>query len=413
MSRSAPHGDRGDWIGLVAVVTLVQAAMSLMTRTLTLLGLPLTQAAGVPPEAVGQLAAATSLGSMAYFLWGPAILAGFGALRQLQIGCVVAALALGLCMADHWAAMLLAAFVIGIGYGPSTPAGSELLMRNVPAERRATIFSIKQAGVPMGGLVAGLVLPPIALWTGHTGPALLTAAALVLAVAVGLGLWRGEIDMPGGGTVFATGRRWRSLLGAPVEMFRLVFASRALRLVTAAGFGLGVAQGVLLGYYPVYLSTHVGWSLTSAGLAFAVLQSAGIGGRILMGWVSDLCGDATRAMIWLCFVSGATMVLIAGFGPQTPVWWVATVSFVAGITVVSWNGVFLTGLAAAAPAGRVGEITSAGSFVLFTGFVASPIAIQWVFALTGGYAGGLVVAGLAPILAGLALSLGRGGSPSQ
>lgn len=407
-----PRDDRGDWIGLVVVVTIVQAAMSLMTRALPLLGLPLTRAAGMPSEAVGQLAAATSLGSMAYFLWGPAVLAGFGALRQLQIGCIVAALALLLCVADDWAAMLLAAFVIGVGYGPSTPAGSELLMRNVPAERRATIFSIKQAGVPMGGLVAGLLLPPIALWSGHAGVALLAAAGVVLVVAIGLGQWRGEIDMPGGATMPATDWRWRSLLGAPIEMFRLVFASRALRLVTGAGFALGIAQGVLLGYYPVYLSTHVGWSLTSAGFAFAVLQGAGIGGRILMGWVSDLCGDATRAMIWLCFVSGATMVLIAGFGPETPAWWIAAVSFLAGVTVVSWNGVFLTGLAAAAPPGRIGEITSAGSFVLFTGFVASPIAIQWVFALTDGYAGGLVVAGLAPIVAGVTLSLGRRTPPA-
>src|SRR5690606_12993003 len=59
---------RGGWIGLVAVITAIQAVVALMTRVLPLFGLPLTLAAGVPPEAVGQLAAATSFGSMVFFL---------------------------------------------------------------------------------------------------------------------------------------------------------------------------------------------------------------------------------------------------------------------------------------------------------------------------------------------------------
>ena len=401
---SGETAEPAGWVGLVAVVTVVQAVLSLMSRTLPLLGLPLTAAAGVAPEAVGQLGAATSFGSMAFFLWGPALLARIGALRQLQIGCVVTALALLLCLSQSWAALLLASWVIGLGYGPAAPAGSDLLMRAVPPGRRGTIFSIKQAGVTAGGLAAGLVLPGVALWSGGTGAALGLAGAVALVTAGGLGFWRGPLE----GAGRPAGRRgpgWRALAGAPLRMARLAFATPELRLIAAAGMGLGTAQGVLLSYYPVYLSDHAGWSLAAAGLAFAALQGAGIGGRILMGWLTDRSGDVARAMVWLCFASAGTMFLIAGFGPGSPPLWIAAVSVLAGVTVVSWNGVFLTGLAIAAPEGRVGEITSAGTFLLFTGYVASPLAIQGVFHLAG-YAGGLVLAGAVPLAAGLALSVG-------
>lgn len=154
MDRVDPAPETG-WVGLVALVTSIQAALALLTRALPLLGLPLTLAAGVPPEAVGQLAAATSFGSMVFFLWGPGLLADLPSLRQLQAGCVLGGGAVLLCLQGEWIWMLLAAFLVGVGYGPSAPAGSDLLMRAAPAGRRAFAFSIKQAGVPLGGLAAG------------------------------------------------------------------------------------------------------------------------------------------------------------------------------------------------------------------------------------------------------------------
>ncbi|MBU2961658.1 hypothetical protein KO516_12705 [Citreicella sp. C3M06] len=115
---TSPQG----WVQVVASVTLVQAV-------LPLLALPLTQAAGVAPQAVGQLSSAAALGSMLFFLWGPAQLAGLSSLRQLQLGCAVSAAALLLCLLGRWEALLLASFVIGLGYGTATPASAELLMR--------------------------------------------------------------------------------------------------------------------------------------------------------------------------------------------------------------------------------------------------------------------------------------------
>ncbi|WP_417276298.1 hypothetical protein [Castellaniella sp.] len=51
--------------------------------------------------------------------------------------------------------MTVGALLIGLGYGPITPA-----------HRMSFVFSIKQTGVPLGGVLAGLVVPGLAQWIG-------------------------------------------------------------------------------------------------------------------------------------------------------------------------------------------------------------------------------------------------------
>lgn len=398
---------RAPWLGLVITVTLVQAMLALGTRTLPLFGAPLTAASGIRPDAVGQLASATSFGSMIFFLWGSAALGRLSSLRQLQLGCAFTGIALAavLWLSSSWPMLLIAAFAIGLGYGPSAPAGSDLLMRTAPVERRGMIFSIKQAGVPLGGLAAGLILPPIVISAGWLGAAFLTAAGLAFATVLALFFFRQSMDTAGvtQRERLPAGVRIRRLAMAPVRMFALLLNARELRLLTAAGVALGVAQGVVFGYFPVFLNDHVGLGLVASGAAFALLQGLGIFGRILLGWLSDRIGSPIRTMIWLCFASGVTTMSLSILEPTSHWLLIAGLSALAGVTVISWNGVFLTGLAEVAPEGRVGEITAAGTFVLFAGYVICPLIMQWVFRLGDGYAAGLILSGLVPILMGVAL----------
>ena len=60
----------------------------------------------------------------------------------------------------------------------------------------------------------------------------------------------------------------------------------------------------------------------------------------------------------------------------------------------------------------VRNLTAAGTFVLFSGYVVAPLPIQRVFAASDGYAGGLVLAGIIPILSGLALFAGPARRPA-
>ena len=122
-----------------------------------------------------------------------------------------------------------------------------------------------------------------------------------------------------------------------------------------------------------------------------------------MGWIADRIGSADRALMWLRSLSGGTTIAIAGLGPGSAALWVIAVSVLAGLTVISWNGVFVTGIAEATPEGRVSEMTGASACVLFAGMVVAPLIMQAMTALTGGYAVGWMLAGTMPLFAGLYL----------
>jgi hypothetical protein len=86
-----------------------------------------------------------------------------------------------------------APWISGLGYGPITPASSQMLARTTDPRHYALVFSIKQTGVPLGGVVAGLLVPPLALGAAPM-PALLATAALCLAGAAAAVPLRAALD---------------------------------------------------------------------------------------------------------------------------------------------------------------------------------------------------------------------------
>ncbi len=155
-----------DWRSSFAAVFAMQAFAALLTLAMPVLGPPLTAAAGMAPEAVGTISSVTALGTLWFLAAGNPIIERCGAIRSLQLGALLGAAGLALALAGSPGLILVGAFAIGAGYGPSPPAGSEILARTVPRQHRALIFSTKQAAVPAGGLLAGLVLPLLAAYGG-------------------------------------------------------------------------------------------------------------------------------------------------------------------------------------------------------------------------------------------------------
>ena len=94
----------------------------------------------------------------------------------------------------------------------------DILIGIVPRHRRGLVFSVKQAGVPLGGRIAGLMLPAALLW-GGIGAALSATAGMAFAAAFVLGYWFRE---PGPlRHVNLSAILTPAMLARPVAMFRL------------------------------------------------------------------------------------------------------------------------------------------------------------------------------------------------
>ncbi len=237
--------------------------------------------------------------------------------------------------------------MIGFGYGPSSPAGNDILHRTAPPAKRAMIFSVKQAGVPVGGVLAGLALAPFAEIFGWRA-SLVAAGLFVVAVILSAQPMRATLD---------AGRSLDQRLGlstflAPANLLSplaTLTETRALFRLAAAGTCLAFCQGIWFTYLVTYGVSVMGYDLSTAGLLFAILQGMSIVARIGLGWVADRTGSPRQVLSLLGLASGVTTLAWALVGPGWAFWQVALLSAVAGVTVTSWNGVQLSEVARACP----------------------------------------------------------------
>lgn len=156
-----------DALGAALSTTLaMQVNASMLDQGIATVVPLLTAELSIPPEQVGVLSTCGALGVVLFLLFGTPFIARFGAIRTLQGGALTAAAGAALATSGWWPALLCAALFIGIGYGPSPPAGSRILAASAPLGHRTLIFSIKQAGAPLGGAVAAILLAPVATALG-------------------------------------------------------------------------------------------------------------------------------------------------------------------------------------------------------------------------------------------------------
>jgi MFS family permease len=310
-----------------------------------------------------------------------------GGVRVLQfglllIGCGIALAALG----QPWA-LVLSAFVAGMGHGPITPASSHLLAARTPPRRRALVFSLKQAGVPGGAMLVAAAAPAIAL-VGGWRAGVLAMAAIAFVVAVALQPLRATLDSErdprrGSAGLSAVAREAMGSLA-------LLRSNLALRRLTIMSCGYGVGQFCFLTFFVTYQVAMLGTSLAEAGLRLALAQAGGVFGRIGWAVVADRTG--ARAPLIACGLAAAVAALVlAAAGPGWPPVVVVVAGVVMGATAVGWNGVMLAEAARIAPAGQVGGATAALNFAFAVTMLVAPPAFSGLVGLTGGYAAGFLL----------------------
>ncbi len=142
--------------------------------------------------------------------------------------------------------LALAPLVLGLGYGPITPASSHVLIRTAPPSRMALTFSIKQTGVPAGAALAGALLPGLALVQGWRAT-YLAIAALGIVLAFAAQPTRRELDADR-----QPARRFRS--PACSRRCESCSARRALTELALTGFVYAATQVCLASFLVIYLT---------------------------------------------------------------------------------------------------------------------------------------------------------------
>ena len=393
------RAQRPAWITPLAVTLSIQTLVAVAMYCAPVFAPVAVRDLGVAPSAVGWFIATAYLGSMIGSASAGGWITRVGPIRMSQAGLLACLAGLALAASATLPLVLLGAFVVGLGYGPTTPASSLILVRATPPSQVSLTFSIYQTGVPAGGAIAGLLVPALILGLGWRGGAVAIGIGC-FALAVAIEPWRARYDY---GLNPKAAVSLQSIL-APV---RLVLGQRRLRQMAVTSFVYGGVQITLVTYLVTFLVDRFGLELVLAGFVMAISQVGSIAGRILWGLFADRFFRRRTMLGLLGLGMGISSIATLATGPEWPRWLLFAFASVFGATAVGWNGVFLAEVARIAPAAKVSEATGGCLFFTFLGVVVTPPAFNAVLAVTANYAAAYAAFGVPALIVGAWLLVAR------
>jgi MFS family permease len=364
-------------LGLLAETTAVQAVGTMAVLAIPAVAPKVAQALEVPASLVGYQVSVLYLAAMLSSLVAGTFVVRWGPCRTSQASMLLMSAGCTLAGSAHVATVLLGSVMIGLAYGTINPASSDLLMRYAPAAQRNLYFSIKQTGVPLGGMAIGLLGPALAIAVGWNAPFWMVAAAGV-ALALAAQPVRGVLD--------AYRDPFRKLSSLSFAGFRTLGRRRALLRLALASFFLSAAQLCLMAFLVVLLVEEVHFDLIAAGMILAGVQVAGAFGRIFWGVLADKVGSGLAVLLSLSVIMMISAGAVIEVSPQWSTAAVTAIFVVLGLTAVGWNGVYLSEIARLSPPQAIGGTTGAAMFFTFMGVVVGPPVFSALHNVIGGYA---------------------------
>lgn len=345
-------------LGVPALVPLIQEELRLSRTEVGLLSSVLN--GGVVVAAIAAGKAADHFGERLIIAYG-AMASGF------------------IVMGMNWAASLGTLFpillLLGFATATSTPAGSKAVAGWFHKRERGTAMGLRQMGIPLGGAIAAMTLPSLALSYG----------------------WRFALAFAG---LFAIGMGFTALhlykepplsdLRAdegPVISVKGLVNRRDIQALLLYVFILGGSQWCYLTYMELYLAETLGFSLRLAAGLMALGQLCGVGGRVFWGLLSDrfFRGRRKPTLLVVSFLAILMTLWTSLFTPETSDWLVWVVVALLGLTLLGWNGLYLAFVSELAGSRVAGVAIGLSNTSAFLGIVVLPPIFGFLVDQSGSY----------------------------
>jgi MFS family permease len=366
---------------VLAAGTAAQTSFSAVTIGLPVLAPALRDAYGLSLLRVGIVLDSVWIGTMLTLLpWG--LLADrFGERRVLTFGLTGCAVALaGAADAGSFAALVALLALAGAAGASVNSASGRAVMQWFSAHERGLALGVRQTAIPLGGLVAAVALPALAL--SH---ALLFLAGLCLVGAiVGAGVLRER----------ATPEELEA-----AELGSALRESRLWRLCGGSCFYL-VPQMTVTGFVVLFLHDERGLSPGEAAAVLGGVQVLAAAFRIGAGRWSDVIGSRLVPLLLVGVGSSLTLATAAAV-LEAPLTLLVPAFVLAGGFAMAWNGLSFTAAAEIAGPRQSGAAIGLQQTALAAAGAALPPAFAAVVAATS-WRTGFALAAVFP-LAGVQL----------
>jgi len=361
---------------IAAVVTMLTtyALVIMASMVLPVIAPTAAKTFDVPARNVGIYTSILYCGAALSSLIAPHLIARYGALRTSQGTVVFAAAGLVALASGLVPLAILSALLIGFAYGPGNTASNGLLTTLTTPGMRSGVFSITQTSVPIGGALAGLIVPPLALmWNWQA--ATLAMAGVCLFCAVAVQPWRSALDADRNAAHPLVPKN-------PVAPVRFVLANARLKALAITGLvysGMQYAFGAIM---VAFLVERAGVGAIQAGLILSAAMISSVIFRLAWGYIADWTRpDIVMGLIGL--LTAGSVITAIFVDPRWSISSLVALGCWFGAAGFSWNGVFLALVADNAGARDVATATSGAMTLVFLGSLSFPAAFTALLLLSG------------------------------
>jgi len=258
------------------------------------------------------------------------------------------------------------------------------------------VMSLRQIGVPLGGVLGSLLLPPLVLHVGWR-EALLAELPFIIVLTALLQIPRNRWD--------ADVQPARRLFGRALLQPFALLRDPPMRHLSIASFIYSGMQLCFVAFMTVQLTTVGGFDLIHAGRALATYQIIGAISRPIWGWIADRFITPGRTLAVHGIGMALTGLAAGQFAPGWPGWAIFTVAAIAGATAGGYTGVAYAEYAHLGGARRT-EATGLGTAIMFAGVLLIPSSFGLAVTVLGGYAIAYTTLSVLALIGGLLLFLG-------
>jgi len=365
------------WIVLI-VATLSQGTAAFVTQGVPVLAGFLQLQFGLSGTQVGLLVTASSFAPILSLL-----LIGDLLDRKPERSIILSGagiIALGLLSAgwgSTYSVVLIALFVVGIGYSTVQPGGSRSVSIWFRDAQRGTAMGIRQAGLPLGGAIAAAVLPWITATHGWQAAFFCSA---VVAISGGILFWLAYRPPGQQARVEARPR----LSAADVLG---VLRQPWMRRIVVSGAAMVGAQYAIVVYLMLFLRDRHGLPLGQGAWLLTVVQVFGAAGRIVLSMWTDrhARGDRFSAVRTSMQATCGGLLVLLALPQDVPMGvWLPLAAWL-GFFALGWYGPWVTTIADSAAKDRVGLALGAAMTANQVAIIVVPPALGALYDRSGGF----------------------------
>ncbi|MDH4421994.1 MULTISPECIES: MFS transporter [Bacillus] len=268
--------------------------------------------------------------------------------------------------------LLFVLLLVGTFYSVSQPGGSKVIINWFPKENRGLAMGIRQAGIPIGGALAGVLIPFFTIKYNVTYTINIIGSICIIG---GLLFYIFYQDPP---CVREEEKQERSNISFWMHL-KAVICKKGLYSIYITGICMISLQMVLVGHFIKYLVIEQSITPILAGKVFSVMFFSGMIGRVILAAISDLFYKGNRRIplfITVCTSICFILMLVMSIHVRTNVLY--GVSALLGFFSIGWFSLFIAEVAESASEESVGMTVSFALTLNQIAIIVAPVLFGYI-----------------------------------